>query len=53
MMKCDEVQVYSLYEDGYSEVVASSTFRRALLEWREFLQSPPDVSAVREVEAAE
>lgn len=49
-LKPNEVEIYSLYEETYSQVVSSSTFRRALIAWREFIQSTPDVDTVVEVE---
>jgi hypothetical protein len=49
-LKPDEVEIYSLYQEDYSEVVPSPAFRHALLAWREFIQSTPDVNTVLEVD---
>ena len=49
-LKPDDVEICSLYDESYSEVVSSSTFQRALQAWREFIQSTPDVNTVLEVD---
>jgi len=49
-LKYDEVVIYSLYDEGYTEVLTPSRFRRALVAWREFLQSMPDITTTRQVD---
>ncbi|WP_390623174.1 hypothetical protein [Ralstonia syzygii] len=44
------VEVYSLYDEGYSEVLTISMFLHALLAWKEFLQSNPKLGGIREVD---
>ncbi len=44
------VEVYSLYDEGYSEVITISMFLHALLAWREFIQSTPQLGVIREVD---
>jgi hypothetical protein len=46
----DEVRIHSLHDEDYSESIGAATFRRALVAWRDFLQSPADVSMTRDVE---
>jgi hypothetical protein len=49
-LKPDEVKIYSLYQEDYTETVALPIFRRALLAWRDFILSAPDASTIIEVE---
>lgn len=44
------VEVYSLYDEGYSEMLTISMFLHALLAWKEFLQSNPKLGGIREVD---
>ncbi|AXV79985.1 hypothetical protein CJO79_18575 (plasmid) [Ralstonia solanacearum] len=44
------VEVYSLYDEGYFEVIAISMFLHALLAWREFIQSTPQLGVILEVD---
>jgi hypothetical protein len=46
----DEVRIYSLLDEDYSESITALSFRRALVAWREFILSPPDSGATKEVE---
>ena len=49
-LRPDEVVIYSLHDDDYTEVLTPSMFRRALVAWREFLLSTPDVDITRQVD---
>lgn len=49
-LRPDEAIVYALHDEGVMEVVLPSTFRRALVAWRDFLQSAPDVAIEQKVE---
>lgn len=44
------VKVYSLHDEEYSEMLTISMFLHALLAWREFLQSSPELGVIREVD---
>ncbi|MHA6912628.1 hypothetical protein ACQUJO_05730 [Ralstonia pseudosolanacearum] len=44
------VKVYSLYDEEYSEMLTISMFLHALLAWKEFLQSSPELGVIREVD---
>ncbi|WP_247425071.1 DUF5376 domain-containing protein [Ralstonia pseudosolanacearum] len=44
------VKVYSLYDEEYSEMLTISMFLHALLAWKEFLQSNPELGVIREVD---
>ncbi|MBB6583832.1 hypothetical protein HXP36_19075 [Ralstonia solanacearum] len=46
----DGVEVYSLYDEGYSEMLTVTMFLHALLAWREFIKSMPQIGIVQEVE---
>lgn len=46
----DGVEVYSLYDEGYSEMLTVTMFLHALLAWREFVKSTPQIGIVQEVE---
>ncbi|MDB0544604.1 hypothetical protein LBW62_25540 [Ralstonia solanacearum] len=45
----DGVEVYSLYDEGYSEVLTVTMFLHALLAWREFIKSTPQIGIVQAV----
>lgn len=49
-LKSAEAVVYSLHDESYAEVIDLPSFRRALVAWREFVQSTPDANVEREVE---
>lgn len=46
----DGAEIYSLYDESYPTLVPLSTFRRALLAWREHLQTAPALDLVREID---
>jgi hypothetical protein len=50
IFRLDEALIYSLHDEDVAEGILPSRFRRALVAWRDFLQSPPDVDIEREVE---
>lgn len=43
------VQVFSLYDESYSDFMGLDSFTKALTEWRNFTQSSPDSSVSVEV----
>lgn len=49
-LKSNKVKIYSLHSDDYTEEIAPSTFRYALVAWKDFIQSSPDINAIREIE---
>jgi len=46
----DQVEIYSLHDESYTEFITSHEFRRALAFWYEFIQSPPQENSFRDVE---
>ncbi|WP_197325577.1 hypothetical protein [Ralstonia solanacearum] len=46
----DGAEVYSLYDEKYSEMITVTMFLHALLAWREFIKSTPQIGIVQEVE---
>ncbi|PMS17003.1 hypothetical protein C0Z18_21280 [Trinickia dabaoshanensis] len=49
-LKSDEAVIYSLNDEDYKEVIDLTVLRRALVAWREFVQSVPDTNIKKEVE---
>ena len=46
----NEARIYHLSDDGYYQLFSLNAFEKALLEWKNFLQSNPEEGARQEIE---
>lgn len=46
----NEVKIYSLHDENYYQLLSLDQFEKALLTWRDFLQSNPQVGLKEEIE---
>ncbi|WP_189536986.1 hypothetical protein [Paludibacterium paludis] len=44
------VEIYSLHDEDYTELIDLPAFRRALLAWRQFMLSAPDTNIMQILE---
>ncbi len=45
----NEVEIYSLHDEDYKELITTSEFKAALTAWIDFINSNPDMGIIKEI----